>query len=159
MAGAPPPAAPAITVPAAAPPPGTLPRTDAEPPPGASEEGSGWNHYNVTAVVATALTVALLGTAGFYAAAAGSNKDNIDRLVLFHDPATGAPLPYSSVAAQYGQAMADGRRDDRNAKVALVGAAATAAVATLFYILDAALTHEPPAATGLATVGGWAWRW
>jgi hypothetical protein len=162
--GAAPPAT--ASVPATPPAPGAHARADAEPPPAASpsQESSGWDRDNVTAVVATALTVALLGTAGFYAAAAGSNKDNIDRLVLFHDPSTGAPLPYSSVAAQYNQAMADGHRDDHNAKVALVGAAAGAAIATVFYILDATLTHAPavsiaPAGTGLAAVGGWAWRW
>jgi len=141
------------------------PRADAEHPAQTEEqEDSGWNRYSVTAVVATAVTVALLGTAGFFAAAAGSNGDNINRLVLFHDPATGAPLPYSTVAAQYAQSMSDGRRDDRVAKGVLIGAGATAAVAALFFVFDATLTHQPtvsvaPAGTGLAAVGGWTWRW
>jgi hypothetical protein len=160
--GATPPAppAPATAVPAAIP----VPRADAEHPAGAPPDTSGWNRYNVTAVVATAITVALLGTAGFFAAAAGSQRDNINRLVMFHDPATGAPLPYSSVAAQYTQSMSDGRRDDRIAKGVLIGAGAGAAVAALFFALDATLTHEPmvsvaPAGGGLAAVGGWTWRW
>jgi hypothetical protein len=147
------------------PPAAVAPRADAEHPAGppAAEE-SGWNRYNVTAVVATAMTVALLGTAGFFAAAAGSDRDDINRLVLFRDPITGAPLAYSSVASQYTRDMSDGRRDDRVAKGLLIGAGATAAVAALFFVFDASFAPGPavslaPAGTGLAAVGGWTWRW
>jgi hypothetical protein len=161
--GATPPASPA-PAPPPAPPVAVPPRVDSEHPPGPPPETSGWNRYNVTAVVATAATVALLGTAGFFAAAAGSQRDNINRLVMFHDPVTGAPLPYSSVAAQYAQSMSDGRRDDRIAKGVLIGAGAGAVVAALFYVLDATLTHQPmvsiaPAGGGVAAAGGWTWRW
>jgi hypothetical protein len=161
--GSPPAAAPppASTLPA----PAVAPRADAEHPAGPPPaEDSGWNRYDVTAVVATAVTVALLGTAGFFAAAAGSDRDDINRLVLFHDPSSGAPLPYSSVAAQYTQDMSAGRRDDRIAKGLLIGAGATAAVAALFFVFDANFAPGPavslvPAGTGLAAVGGWSWRW
>jgi|HubBroStandDraft_6_1064221.scaffolds.fasta_scaffold85212_3 hypothetical protein len=166
--GSPPaaPAPPSAPAPAPAlPAPAVAPRADAEHPTGPpAAEDSGWNRFNVTAVVATAVTVALLGTAGFFAAAAGSDRDDINRLVLFRDPISGAPLPYSSVAAQYAQDMSDGRRDDRIAKGLLIGAGATAAVAALFFVFDANFAPGPavslaPAGTGLAAVGGWSWRW
>jgi hypothetical protein len=159
-------AAPPSAPPAATAPPGS-PRDDAEhptgPEPGGASDDSGWNRYNLTAVVATAAAVALLGTAGFFAASAGSHRDDINRLVLFRDPTSGAPLPYSSVAGQYTQDMTDGRRDARVAKIALLGAAASAAVATLFYVFDATLGQKPtvslaPTGSGLAAIGGWAWR-
>ena len=157
---------PAGSTPASAPPaPAAAPRADAEHPAGPpAAEDSGWNRYNVTAVVATAVTVALLGTAGFFAAAAGSDRDDINRLVLFRDPISGTPLPYSSVAAQYTQDMSEGRRDDRIAKGLLIGAGATAAVAALFFVFDANFAPAPavslaPAGTGMAAVGGWSWRW
>jgi hypothetical protein len=159
------PAAPAPTAPGAAPAPGASPRADEELPQSQVQASSGWNRYNMTALVATAVTVVLLGTAGFFAASAGSDRDDINRLVQFHDPATGAPLAYSSVAAEYTHAMDEGRRDDHDAKVALVGATVTAAVAALFFVFDATLTHQPsvslaPAGDGgLAAVGGWTWRW
>jgi hypothetical protein len=155
------PAAPTPALPA----PAVAPRADAEHPAGLpAAEDSGWNRYNVTAVVATAVTVALLGTAGFFAAAAGSDRDDINRLVLFRDPVSRAPLPYASVAAQYSQDMSAGRRDDRIAKGLLIGAGATAAVAALFFVFDANFAPGPavslaPAGTGLAAVGGWSWRW
>jgi hypothetical protein len=159
VAAAPPSPSPPLPAPAVA------PRADAEHPAGPPAAGdSGWNRYNVTAVVATAVTVALLGTAGFFAAAAGSDRDDINRLVLFRDPVTGAPLPYSSVASKYAQDMSDGRRDNRVAKGLLIGAGATAAVAALFFVFDANFARGPevslaPAGTGLAAVGGWSWRW
>ncbi len=162
--------APAVarSVSAATPSPAASPRADAEGP--TAQEANNerrdpaWSRSNVTAVVATAATVAMLGTAGFFAAAAGSHRDDINRLVLFHNPTTGAPLPYSGVAAQYTQAMTDGQRDDRDAKIALIGAAGSAAVAALFFLLDATFTQRPsvsiaPAAAGLAAVGGWTWSW
>lgn len=153
--------APIPTLPA----PTAVPRADAEHPTGPpAATDSGWNRYNVTAVVATAVTVALLGTAGFFAASAGSDRDNINRLVLFRDPSSGAPLPYSSIASQYTQDTSDGRRDNRVAKGLLIGAGATAAVAALFFVFDANFAPGPavalaPAGTGLAAVGGWTWRW
>jgi len=159
------PAAPATPPSPTLPAPAAVPRADAEHPtvPPAAVD-SGWNRYNVTAVVATAVTVALLGTAGFFAASAGSDRDNINRLVLFRDPITGAPLPYSSIASQYTQDLSEGRRDDRVAKGLLIGAGATAAVAALFFVFDANFAPGPavslaPAGTGLAAVGGWSWRW
>ncbi len=145
--------------------PGASPRADEELPASGAPASSGWNRYNMTALVATAVTVVLLGTAGFFAASAGSDRDDINRLVQFHDPVTGAPLAYSSVAAQYTHAMDEGRRDDHDAKVALVGATVTAAVAALFFVFDATLTRQPAVSIaptrdgGLAAVGGWTWRW
>jgi hypothetical protein len=162
--GTPPPRAGAPPGPPSATPAQTaMPRADAEHPVAQESEDSGWNRYNLTAVIATAVTVALLGTAGFFGAAAGSHGDDINRLVRFHDPTTGAPLAYSSVATQYAQAMSEGRRDDRDAKIALVGAAGAAVVAALFFVLDAKLGPAPvvsltPAGNGLGATGGWAWR-
>lgn len=159
------PAAPSPAAPGAAVAPGGSPRADDELPQSQVQASSGWNRYNMTAVVATAVTVVLLGTAGFFAASAGSDRDDVNRLIRFHDPTTGAPLAYSSVAPEYTHAMDEGRRDDRDAKVALVGATATAAVATLFFVFDATLTHQPSVSLaptrdgGLAAVGGWTWRW
>lgn len=166
-AATPAPAAPTSksAAPGAAGAPGANPRADAELPASEAPASSGWNRYNMTALVATGVTVVLLGTAGFFAAAAGSDRDDINRLVQFHDPATGAPLAYSSVAAQYTHAMDEGRRDDHDAKVALVGATASAVVAALFFVFDATLAHQPSVSIaptrdgGLAAVGGWTWRW
>src|SRR5262249_46611636 len=74
---------------------------DPEPGPRTEDEGSGWNAYNMTAWIATAATAALLGTAGFLAASASSKKSDVDRLILFRDEHTQAPLQYSQVAKQY----------------------------------------------------------
>ena len=41
---------------------------DAEHPAGQEQEDSGWNRYNTTAVIASGVTLALLGTAAFYGA-------------------------------------------------------------------------------------------
>src|SRR5580692_10414601 len=84
-----PPAAPAPSPATSLPAPAVAPRADAEHPAGPpAAEDSGWNRYNVTAFVATAVTVALLGTAGFFAAAAGSDRDDINRLVLLDRKST-----------------------------------------------------------------------
>jgi hypothetical protein len=104
--------------------------------PGA-EEDSGWNAYNITAWVATGATVMLLGTAGYFAASAASEKDDVNQLLRFADPVTGAPLEYQPLAARYETAVRNGQHDDRVAKDALFAAAGTALVATAFFIIDA----------------------
>jgi hypothetical protein len=161
-AGAPPAAAPADTheVPGAfgegppagmpgappAPPPArgvVLPARDDETSrrPGASED-SGWNAYNITAWIATGVTVLTLGTAAYYAASAGSAKDDVNRLLLYRDQLSGVPLEYQTVASRYENAVRDGQHDDRVAKGALIVAAGTALVATAFFIVDGVRTPE-----------------
>jgi hypothetical protein len=142
-----------------------MPGVDAERPANRSAANdSGWNRYNTTAMIATGATLLLLGTSAFFAAQAASDTSDVNRLVIYRSETTMAPLPYSSVAAQYEQAMADGRRHDRYAKIALVAAGGTAAVAALFYVLDAKFGSEPavaiaPDGRGVAVFGGWRWRY
>ena len=50
------------------------------------------------------------------------------------------------IADQYEQAMADGPRNERNAKIAFVGSAVAAAVSATFFILDAKLGGQPAVA-------------
>ena len=143
-------------------------RSDAEHPAGKEEEDSGWNRYNLTAVIASGVTLALLGTAAVYGAAASSKESDINRLITYRFP----PPHYSSVAGEYKSAMADGQSDAHNARVALVAAAATGLVAAAGFVLDAVLTPaEAPAAPavvpavslaplpgGRGALGGWSWR-
>jgi hypothetical protein len=127
-----------------APRPGAL---DAEPR--RAEEGaeadSGWNRYNVTAMSAAGVSVLLFGTAAFFGAEASSKESDVNRLQTARDLATGAPIAYSKVAAQYQSAMSDGRDFARDAKIALIGAAGAAAVSVLFFVLDA---HRAPEGEG-----------
>jgi hypothetical protein len=138
-------------------------RADTEQPRGAAQtDDSGWNRYNMTAMISSGAALLLFGTAGFYAASAASARDDVNRLVNYRSE-TGVPLTYSTVADQYAQAMADGESADRNAKIALVAAGGAAVVATVFFILDAKLGGEPavaiaPAGKGVAATGGWTWR-
>jgi hypothetical protein len=114
--------------------------TDAEPPRRTEEHAdsdSGWNRYNVTAMSAAGASVLLLGTAAFFGAEASSKESDINRLQSSRDRTTGAPITYSSVAAQYGSALSDGRAFARDAKIALGCAAGAAAVSVLFFVLDA----------------------
>ncbi len=156
-------ATPAATAPAA-----TTGHDDAEHPAGKEGEDSGWNRYNTTAVIASGVTLALLGTAAFYGAEASSKENDINRLVMFRFP----PPAYSSVAAAYTSAMSDGRSDAHAARALLVAAAATGIVAIAFFILDG--VHAPaesqptpaappalslaPAGAGLGAQGAWSWR-
>jgi hypothetical protein len=152
---------------AAAPPMPTAPAPAADPEGPARTEpssDSGWNRYNTTAVIATGAALLLLGTTAFFAAQAGSTKDDVNRLTIYQDERTGAPLRYSSVADRYEQLMDDGRRYDRYAKIALVAAGGAAAVAAVFYVLDAKFGQEPtlaiaPDGRGVAVLGGWRWRY
>ncbi len=148
--------------------PAPLAPTDEERPPAPSGDDSGWNRYNVTAFAATAATVALLGTAVFFAATAASNQGDVERLIFFRDPSTGAPLPYSSVASKYSAAVAAGRADARDAKLALAGAAGSTAVAAIFFALDARRGAETAMApsislatvgSGQAVLGGLSWSY
>ena len=132
--GAAPPLPPRGTVPAA--------RDDETGRRGNADEDSGWNAYNITAWIATGATVMLLGTAAYYAASAGSAKDDVNQFLRYRDQMTGAPLEYQSVAARYESAMRDGQHDDRFAKGALIAAAGTALVATAFFIVDGVRTPE-----------------
>lgn len=154
------PGTPPAAAPSAAPPPAAA--ADAEKPAGSAQEDSGWNRYNITAMVSAGLTVALLGTAAFYAASASSHEGDANRLIGYRNP----PTEYSSVAGAYTSALNDGRRDAHDARIALIAAAATGAVSITFFILDGVLTPAtggPTAAVaplphGMAAVGGWSWR-
>jgi len=156
-----PPTAPQATAPAIAP-----VASDAEAGHAATDEDSGWNRYNATAWVATAATVALLGTAAFFGAQASSKASDADRLLTFRDEA-GAPLAYTpDVARQYEGALTDGRRDAHDARVALVAAAGTAVVAAIFFVIDGvrpatgAVALAPTTSTGArATGASAAWTW
>ena len=139
---------------------------DGELPAKPPQQDSGWNRYNITAVASSSVAVLLLGAAALYAAQASSDEQDVNRLLNYRDPfKEGVPLRYSVVASQYEQAMADGPRHERNAKIALIGSAAFAAVAVTFFVLDAKLGGgaEPavavaPAGGGVVATGGWQWR-
>ncbi|MEA2697139.1 MAG: hypothetical protein QOI66_1410, partial [Myxococcales bacterium] len=88
--------APPGVVPAAAVPPAVDPEFERRAARG-QQEPSGWNAYNATAWISLAATVVLLGTAGFYGASAASKKDDVNRLITYRDPDTGAPIEYQSV--------------------------------------------------------------
>src|SRR5262249_46854144 len=119
------------------------PAADAEGGPrGTATTNSGWNRYNVTGFVAAGAPALLLGSAAFFAAKSSSDGTDIDRLVIYRDQQTLNPALYSSVASQYEQAMRDGHQHDRDAKIALIGAAGAAAVSVLFFVLDAKLGPE-----------------
>ncbi len=165
--GAAPPSAPPA---AAAPPAATATHVDAERPAGKDQEDSGWNRYNTTAVIASGVTLALLGTAGFYAAEASSKENDINRLVMFRFP----PPQYASVAATYTSDMTDGRSDAHTSRILLLAAAGTGLVAAVFFVLDAVRTPSEPApaaplfpavslsvaptGSGLGARGAWSWR-
>jgi hypothetical protein len=106
------------------------------------EELEGWNTLRGTAWIATAVAVAALGTAGFFAASASSKKDDVNRLTTFRDEMTGAPIEYATVASQYETAVRDGQRYDRNAKIALGVSIATAVFATSLFIVDSVRAPE-----------------
>jgi hypothetical protein len=127
---------------------------DVEPARPATEADSGWNAYNVTAFVAAGAAVALLGTAAFFGAQASSKESDVNRLQTFRDEATGAPAPYSSVAGQYESALADGRRDAHDARLALVASGAAAAVSIAFFVLDAHLHPAGEARVAVAPTAG-----
>jgi hypothetical protein len=159
-AATPPAAANAPTAPAAVDPPAAVRTADAEKPANAQED-SGWNRYNVTAMISAGVTVALLGTAAFFGASASSHEGDANRLIGYRNP----PPEYARVASEYTSAINDGRSAAHNARVALVAAAATGAVSITFFILDAVLTPGEgptaaivPASRGFAATGGWSWR-
>jgi hypothetical protein len=142
--------------------PAAAPAVDVEPArkPG-DEGGTGWNRYNVTAMSAAGATVVLLGVAAFFGAKASSAESDINRLVGFRDQDTGAPFPYSQVARQYESAMSDGHRYAHDARLALVGAAGTAAISAVFFVLDAHFGHEASLAfapTSGGLVAAWSFR-
>jgi len=105
----------------------------------ADHEEHGWTPYNVTAWVATGATVLLLGVSGYYAALSGSDKDDVNLLLRYQNPDTGALLEYQTVAARYESAIRAGQRDEQRAKDALYVAAGAAVVATTFFILDSVM--------------------
>jgi hypothetical protein len=143
-------------------PPSAAPAVDVEPAHKKGDEGgSGWNRYNVTAMSAAGATVVLLGVAAFFGAKASSAESDVNRLLTFRDESTGMPGAYSQVARQYESAMSDGRRYAHDARLALVGAAGTAAVSAVFFVLDARFGRETsvalaPAPGGL--VAAWRFR-
>jgi hypothetical protein len=154
-----PPAAPA---PAAAP--AAVVAVDAEGRPAAEDDDSGWTRANITAWSASAATALLLGTAAYFGAQAASKASDVNRLVTFRDMDTGAPVAYSpAVARQYESAFADGKRFQRDARIVLVGAAATALTATVFFIIDGTRPARGgvavlPASHGAGALGAWSWR-
>jgi hypothetical protein len=139
----------------------TVGDTESAGGPNAAQD-SGWNRYNVTAMTATGVTVILLGAAAFFAAEASSKEGDVDRLLTNRDEATGAPVAYSTVAGQYQRALSDGRRDARDAKLALAGVAGAAVVAAVFFVLDGLHPAEAsvalaPTPEGAGAVGAFAW--
>ena len=166
-AGTPVPSAPA---PGGAPAAKNAAHVDAEHPAGQEQEDSGWNRYNTTAVIASGVTIALLGTAAFYGAEASSKEGDINRLVTFRFP----PPQYSSVAATYTSDLADGRSDAHTSRIILLTAAGTGLVAAVFFVLDAVRTPAEPAparpplpavsvsivpsGSGFGAQGAWSWR-
>jgi hypothetical protein len=159
------PAAPGAAPPATPPPAATAPpvggHADTEKP-AEGEEDSGWNRYNITAMISAGVTVALLGTAAYFGASASSHESDANRLIGFRNP----PVEYAKVADAYTSALNDGRNDAHNARIALIAAAATGAVSITFFILDEVLmpvSGTPTAAVvpdahGMAAIGGWSWR-
>jgi hypothetical protein len=141
-------------------PPGPAPRAaavDTEPArKPADDGGSGWNRYNVTAMSAAGASLLLLGTAAFFGAEASSKESDVNRYQSFRDQTTGAPIAYSKVASQYEAALADGRRDAHDARLALVGAAGAAAVAAVFFALDAHFSKEASVALAPISTSGYA---
>jgi hypothetical protein len=144
--------------------PASPPTTDVDSAhPATEDEDSGWNRTNITAWAATAATAVLLGTAAFFGASASSKQSDINRLLTFRDRDTGAPLEYSpTVARQYDSAMADGRRYARDAKLALMGAAGTAAVAAVFFVIDGTRPAKAevavlPTSLGAGGLGAFSW--
>jgi len=158
---APVPGTPAAVPPAAASAPAAAGHVDTEKP-ADTEEDSGWNRYNMTAMISAGVTVALLGTAVYFGASASSHESDANRLIGYRNP----PPEYASVASAYSSALSDGRRDAHDARIALVAAAATGAVSITFFILDEVLTPAsgtPTAAVvpgphGMTALGGWSWR-
>ncbi|HET6281371.1 MAG TPA: tetratricopeptide repeat protein [Polyangia bacterium] len=160
---------PGATPAAPAPPPASgpglaVPATDEETARrAAAKDDTDWNFARATAWISVALTAGLLGVAGFYGASAASKKDDVNRLLTYRDQQTNVPLEYSSVAQQYQDAFREGRRDDSRAKLMLVLAGGTAAVATTFFILDKTRTSRPeialyPDGARLGLFGSWRWR-
>ena len=168
--GTPPAPVPSAPPAAAASPGPSAAHVDTEGPAGKEQEDSGWNRYNATAVIASGVTLALLGTAAFYAAEASSKEGDINRLVTFRFP----PPQYSSVAATYTADLADGRSDAHTSRILLLTAAGTGLVAAAFFVLDALRTPSEPApaapalpavsvslapsAGGFSAQGAWSWR-
>jgi hypothetical protein len=131
-------------------------------PAGPTPEDTGWNRYNITAVASASAAALALGVAGLFAAEVSSDEDDIRRLVNFRDQTNSNPLQYSAIASQYEQAMADGPRHARYAKIALGVSLVTAAIAATCFVLDARLGAEPavavaPDGRGLAATGGVRW--
>jgi len=156
-----PPAAPPATAPAPAPAPAPAAGQADTEKPAAAEEDSGWNRYNITAMISAGVTVALLGTAAFFGASASSHEGDANRLIGYRNP----PPEYARVANEYSSALNDGRSAAHDARVALIAAAATGAVSITFFVLDAVLTPAAgptaavmPAPGGFAAMGGWSWR-
>jgi len=131
-------------------------------PTGPTPEDTGWNRYNITAVATASAAALALGVAGLFAAEVSSDEDDIKRLVNFRDQINNNPLQYSAIASQYEQAMADGPRHARYAKIALGISLLTAAVSATCFVLDARLAAEPAVAVapdghGLTATGGLRW--
>jgi hypothetical protein len=115
---------------------------------------------NLAAWIGAGTTTALLGVAAFYAAQAGSKKDDVNRLQFF-TTSDGTPLEYASVAAEFEAARRDGEHDDRVAKAFLWSAAATGAATIALFVVDALRDPEAPAVQRSATSDrseGLAWR-
>jgi hypothetical protein len=127
------------------------------------DDDGGWTPARIGAWSSTGATVVLLGVAAYFGARASSHESDVNRLIVYRDEDTGAPLRYTpDVARQYESAMAEGRDDWRTTKYLLFGAAGTAVAATVFFIIDGkreSSGHVALAPTaGRGAVGGWTWR-
>lgn len=136
------------------------PATDDEAARTAADD-TGWNAVRATAWIGVGATAVLLGVAAFYGASAASKKDDVNRLLTYRDQKTNIPLEYSAVAAEYEEAVRQGRRHDSRAKLMLLLAGGTAAVATTFFIIDKTSSRAEvaliPDGGRLALFTGWRW--
>jgi hypothetical protein len=96
----------------------------------------GRSRLNVAGWVGSAVTVALLGVAAFYAASASGKEGDINRLLGYRNEQTGMPVEYATVATTFEEDMRVGRRDDRLAKGLALAAGATALASAVLFVID-----------------------
>jgi hypothetical protein len=142
VVAAPPP--PVATAPVAAPPPiSQQAKDDEELRALVDENAPRRSRLNVAAWVGAGVTVALLGTAAFFAAKASEKESDVNYLLGNFDGKTGVPIEYALVASRYEADVRDGRRDNRLAKGFALGAGVAALARTALFIVDALRgTHD-----------------
>ncbi|MEZ4399436.1 MAG: hypothetical protein R3B06_05435 [Kofleriaceae bacterium] len=94
--------------------------------------------------VATGVTVGLAAAGVVMALSAEGSEEDLQSLIEFRSG--GRPLRYDEVASQYASLDADGRKFDKLATAAFIGAGVTAAIATTLFLLDRGTPHGEPAA-------------